>query len=933
MSLSIFGLVFANGPLSHVEYSTYIGGSGNEYNSWFWKWWMAKDSKWNIYIIWTIYTATVTNYPTTPWVYQPWVSWAWTYECVISKFDSTLSSLLASTHFWWEIWQVRCSDIEIDSQDNVFIATHTTDSNLPVHASSYDPIRNGWDAYIAKMDSDLTTVQQWTYFWGTSNEIWNLDLEIAWDWSIYFTSSTYSSNLPIAWTPYQGTKSGYYDYYIAHMDNNLSTLNDSTYIWGPSNEIYLAKIDIDSNWDVYLLWSSRGDGYPTTSWSYQSNFNGWNLDFVISRFDSSLTNLLWSTYLWSTWDEAYSSYLSSDITVGKNSVYINWITKWNDFPTTSWVYDQVFWGVREWFVAKFDKSFSVLEASTFVWWSSEEMMSWLELDVNGNVIFHASTASVIPLPSDAAKSNNQGWDWLIWILTPDLTTLIDATYLWGSWSDYNYESDETIMIDEECIYITSNTASQSSFPLSTWSWDNPYIPPNSWSRDYTITKMCPASCGDNVVQDFMWEECDDENKINWDGCSATCKIEKCGDGVIQWIEECDDGNISDADGCSSICELEPWYICYDTNGSDGSTQEKAAFGCRDLHLSYPSLWDGLYWIDPYTPGDTSDALQAYCDMTTDGGWWTLALNYLHQWWTNPATEIRSIDLPVLWGAILWSDESGTSAWWHASNILSTAMNPIQMRWYGQTEAHDRIIHFTTEHQPCIDYITSWIWSCNLIEEYNYTLLQDHTAINVPQQSSNEFSSKWDDAMTDFPIRLSGTSHRWIRWLGSRWEVDDFAANSVFDTHHQIRFRQQGSSVCELACGNWDINTELWEECDDWNLLSKDGCSGQDAGDYMCHTEYCRDDAPLNDTSKNFVITALDPTSIAGTSSQPNSELTICIEDTTGTRDIFYITTDMAWSFVHTPNLAPYAAPWINVWVMLHNDDGLDIDHHALMMQK
>ncbi|MCK6548903.1 hypothetical protein L6R52_23870 [Myxococcota bacterium] len=44
-------------------------------------------------------------------------------------------------------------------------------------------------------------------------------------------------------------------------------------------------------------------------------------------------------------------------------------------------------------------------------------------------------------------------------------------------------------------------------------------------------------------------------------------------------------------------------------------------GCVDL-LERGLARSGLYWIDP-TGGDASDAFQAWCDMTTDGGGWML----------------------------------------------------------------------------------------------------------------------------------------------------------------------------------------------------------------------------------------------------------------------------------------------------------------------
>jgi len=125
------------------------------------------------------------------------------------------------------------------------------------------------------------------------------------------------------------------------------------------------------------------------------------------------------------------------------------------------------------------------------------------------------------------------------------------------------------------------------------------------------------------------------------------------------------------------------------------------------------------------------------------------------------------------------------------------------------------------------------------------------------------------------------------------------------------------------CGDGII--DAGEECDDGNAIPNDGCS------IYCETEYCRDDAPLNDTTKNFVVTDLSQSLIAGTSLQANSQVAICMEDTTWTRDVYYTTTDATGSFSYAPTVAPYAPDRVNVGIMLHDENDLDIDHHALQI--
>ncbi|CAD8125726.1 unnamed protein product [Paramecium sonneborni] len=100
--------------------------------------------------------------------------------------------------------------------------------------------------------------------------------------------------------------------------------------------------------------------------------------------------------------------------------------------------------------------------------------------------------------------------------------------------------------------------------------------------------QCTPYCGDGLVVGY--EQCDDMNSIEKDGCyeckfmcdeycidceEGICKEcpegmhlfdhlcqPKCGDGFnLKLFEQCDDGNIENGDGCNSKCQIEKDWIC------------------------------------------------------------------------------------------------------------------------------------------------------------------------------------------------------------------------------------------------------------------------------------------------------------------------------------------------------------------------------------
>jgi cysteine-rich repeat protein len=156
----------------------------------------------------------------------------------------------------------------------------------------------------------------------------------------------------------------------------------------------------------------------------------------------------------------------------------------------------------------------------------------------------------------------------------------------------------------------------------------------------------------------------------------------CGDGIVQAWEECEDGNTSARDGCSPTCMVDTYR------------------SCKQVKQLRPEAPSGAFDIDPDGAGAGSPVL-LWCDLTTDGGGWTLVAKVSH-------SNIDNISEPISW----FTAGGNASQLSDAAPVLNAPPASTGAAFWQQQLSTATVARFTVVAADDLSQRASWFKTAN-----------------------------------------------------------------------------------------------------------------------------------------------------------------------------------------------------------------------------
>ncbi|MFX0092329.1 MAG: SBBP repeat-containing protein [Candidatus Hodarchaeota archaeon] len=411
------------------NFSTYLGGSGDEYSGDIAALAVAGVTIDNAGNIIVVGRTPSTDFPTLN-AYQG--SRSAERDAIVAKF-SPEGQLLFSTYIGGsgDEW---ATSVAVDTNNNIVIIGTTSSTDFPV-VNAYQSTHAGGgevavlDIFISKISADGQSLIFSTYFGGSGDD-WGYAINLDANDNFAITGSTYSTNLPLV-NASGSFVGGGVDAYVTKFSADGQSVIFSTYLGGFHHD-WGHTVDFDHSGNLVIAGGTGATGLATSN-AFQESYGGGNYDALVAKYSSNGSKVF-STYLGGNGEE-YAEGVAFD---ANGNIVITGQTTSNNFPTFE-AYQENKNGSWDAFITKLSPDGQSLIFSTFLGGNGNDLGKSICIDANGNIIATGQTSSRNFPTMIAYQDFLAGGDDVFIVQLSANGSLTFSTYMGGSRYDWGID--------------------------------------------------------------------------------------------------------------------------------------------------------------------------------------------------------------------------------------------------------------------------------------------------------------------------------------------------------------------------------------------------------------------------------------------------------------------------------------------------------------
>jgi hypothetical protein len=380
-----------NADGSALVYSTYLGGSGDEYGNA-----IAVDSAGDAYV--TGPTSSI-DFPTVNAI-QPTLHGS--ENAFITKINAVGSALVYSTYLGGSGGD-GCTGIAVDSVGSAYVTGGTNSTDFPTK-NAVQPTYGGGtsDAFVTKINAGGNALVYSTYLGGSGQDNgYCIAADLA--GNAYISGISDSTDFPTA-NAIQPALKGPLDVFVTKINAAGSALVYSTYLGG-SNVDFAGGIAADSAGNAYIAGETWSSDFPTVN-AIQPTPGG-GRDAFVTKINAAGSALDYSTYLGGSFDDSGRGVAVDSL----GNAYVVGNTNSTNFPTVNAI-QPVFGGGyphRDAFITEFNADGSAFAYSTYLGGKGDDYAEAIAVDSAGSAyVTGASSSKNFPVTRLAFQQSLKG---------------------------------------------------------------------------------------------------------------------------------------------------------------------------------------------------------------------------------------------------------------------------------------------------------------------------------------------------------------------------------------------------------------------------------------------------------------------------------------------------------------------------------------------